>query len=255
MYSTTFNRLIAIMDDLRENCPWDKKQTIQSLRPLTIEEVYELADAIDNNNWDGLKEELGDVLLHIVFYIKIATEEKKFGLGDVIENICNKLVHRHPHIYSNVQVADAAEVSKNWENLKLKEGKKSILQGVPNALPAMIKALRIQEKSKQVGFEWDTTEQVYAKVEEELGELQAELIATMPNAAKIEAEVGDVLFSLVNYARFIGVDPEKALEATNKKFISRFKKMEQQIWATNKEMQNLSLQELDAIWNQVKKQD
>jgi MazG family protein len=253
-YNKSIQRLIAIMDDLRDGCPWDKKQTVQSLRPLSIEEVYELADAIDKNDWQGIKEELGDILLHLIFYIKIATEQQQFILGDVIESICNKLVHRHPHIYSNIHVKDAEEVSKNWEKLKMQEGKKSLLQGVPNALPALVKALRVQEKAKQVGFEWENVRQVRDKLEEEIAELDAELNAKEINKQKVEEEFGDVLFSMVNYARFLDIDPEKALELTNKKFISRFKKMEATVWADNKDMQDLSLQQLDDIWNKVKQQ-
>jgi MazG family protein len=252
-YAGSLNRLIAIMDDLRLQCPWDKKQTIQTLRQLTIEEVYELADAIDTNDWKSIEEELGDILLHIIFYIKIGTEQEQFSLSSIIEKICNKLVHRHPHIYSNVQVANEDEVKKNWEQLKIKEGKKGLLAGVPKALPAMVKAIRIQEKSKQVGFEWETTAQVKQKVDEELQELQDELNATTINHQKVTEEFGDVLFSMVNYARFLNIDPEQALEMTNKKFMDRFSKMEDIVIAENKNMAEMSLGELDNIWNQVKK--
>ncbi len=251
-YSQSFERLGAILNQLREQCPWDKKQTIQTLRPLSIEEVYELAGAIDANDWQGVKEELGDLLLHIFFYERLAREENKFTMQDVLESISNKLVHRHPHIYSNVQAETEEQVTKNWEKLKLQEGKKSLLAGVPAALPAMMKALRMQIKSAQVGFEWDNTEQVYEKVEEELAELKYELAQPTIDQQKVEDEFGDVLFSLVNYARFIQVDPEKALERTNQKFMSRFKQVEKTVWANNQNMADLSLQELDAIWNQVK---
>lgn len=252
LYSNSFERLQHIMDDLREKCPWDKKQTIETLRPLSIEEIYELADAIDNNDWQGIKEEMGDLLLHMFFYERIAREQNQFTMQDVIEAICNKLVHRHPHIYSNVVAEDEEQVSKNWEKLKLQEGKKSLLAGVPRGLPAMVKALRIQNKAKQVGFEWENADQVYAKVNEELQELQDELNEEVIEQEKVESEFGDILFSLVNYARFLDIDPEKALEKTNKKFISRFQKMEETVWAENQDMKNLSLQELDEIWNKVK---
>jgi MazG family protein len=253
-YSTSFARLENILNELREKCPWDKKQTIQTLRPLSIEEMYELADAIDANNWQDVKEELGDLLLHIFFYVKIATEQEQFAMADVIEHVCNKLVHRHPHIYSDVIANDEEQVSKNWEKLKLQEGKKSILAGVPKGLPAMVKAIRIQSKAKQVGFEWDTANQVLDKVNEEMLELQQEIDAQRPNADLMESEFGDVLFSLVNYARFLNIDPEKALEKTNKKFMHRFTEMEKIVWADNKQMDQLSLTDLDAIWNIVKKQ-
>jgi XTP/dITP diphosphohydrolase len=252
-YTTSFQRLHNILNELREKCPWDKKQTIQSLRPLSIEEVYELADAIDANDWQGVKEELGDILLHIFFYERIAREQNQFTMADVVANVCNKLVHRHPHIYSNVVADDEEQVSKNWEQLKLKEGKKSILAGVPKGLPAMVKALRIQNKAKQVGFEWDNASQVLAKVNEELAELQTELDAPMIDIEKVESEFGDVLFSMVNYARFLNIDPEKALEKTNKKFMNRFIKMEEKVWADHKDMNAMNLEELDEIWNQVKK--
>lgn len=241
------------MNDLREKCPWDRKQTIHTLRQLTIEEVYELADAIDKDDYKSIKEELGDLLLHIFFYAKIGKEQNAFTIGDVIENVCNKLVHRHPHIYSDVNVEDEEQVKKNWENLKLQEGKKGLLAGVPAALPAIVKAMRIQEKSKQVGFEWDNTDQVRAKLDEEMGELDAELNATTVDHEKLTEEFGDVLFSMVNYARFLDIDPEKALEITNKKFMARFHKMEAIVWEQNKNMNELSLEQLDAIWNEVKK--
>ncbi|MFM2386841.1 MAG: nucleoside triphosphate pyrophosphohydrolase [Bacteroidota bacterium] len=253
MYSTSFDRLANIMDQLREQCPWDAKQTITSLRPLTIEETYELADAIDRHDWQDLKKELGDLLLHIFFYVRIAREQKQFTMADVLEGICNKLVHRHPHIYSNVQVDNEDDVKKNWEQLKLKEGNTSLLAGVPSGLPAMVKALRVQEKVKQVGFEWDTTEQVKAKLDEELNELDQELSATEVNAARVEEEFGDVLFSMVNYARWLKIDPEQALEKTTKKFMARFQLMEKEILAQQKDIAAMSLEEMDAIWNDIKK--
>lgn len=241
------------MNELRENCPWDKKQTIQTLRQLTIEETYELVDAISENHWDGVKEELGDLLLHIVFYARIASEQNQFSIGEVIEGVCNKLVHRHPHIYSTVQVNDEEDVKRNWENLKLKEGKKSILSGVPQSLPAIVKSLRLQEKSKQVGFEWEVKEQVREKLDEELGELQEAI--TLGDTDKIEDEFGDVLFSLVNYARFLQVDPEHALERTNKKFIRRFQLMEEELTANGKSLSDYSLAEMDAAWNESKRHE
>ena len=250
--ASAFSKLIKIMDELREKCPWDKKQTIQSLRQLTIEETYELADAISENDWKGLREELGDLLLHIVFYSKIGSEQGQFSLKEVIEAVCEKLIIRHPHIYADVQVADENEVKQNWEKIKLKEGKKSVLGGVPVSLPSMVKAMRLQEKSKQVGFEWDNRSQVWDKVTEELGELQEAVKIGSFN--EIEDELGDVFFSLVNYARFLEVDAEQALERTNKKFISRFTKMESAAAVENKFLHDLSLEEMDALWNKVKKQ-
>jgi MazG family protein len=247
-----FLRLVKIMDELREQCPWDKKQTIQTLRSLTIEETYELADSIADEDWKGIKEELGDILLHIIFYARIGKEQNQFQLVDVINNICGKLIHRHPHIYGDVKVQDEEEVKQNWEKLKLKEGKKSILSGVPRALPSVVKALRLQEKAKQVGFEWDTREQVWEKVNEEMGELQEAV--QQDNKDHMENELGDLLFSLVNYARFLDVDPETALERTNKKFIARFTKMEQQAISEGKPLAEMSLAEMDAIWNSIKKQ-
>jgi XTP/dITP diphosphohydrolase len=238
------------MEELRAQCPWDQKQTIESLRPLTIEETYELCDAIIKKDWNGLKEELGDVLLHLVFYAKIASEQNQFNFNDVIEAVCNKLVYRHPHIYSNVKVSNEQEVKENWEKLKQKERKKSVLSGVPDALPALIKALRIQDKSKQVGFEWDTTAQVQAKVKEELDELQEAMEEN--NQDHIEEEFGDVLFSLVNLARFLNVDPELALERTNRKFMDRFNKMEVLAEENGKSLLDMNLEEMDALWNFVK---
>jgi XTP/dITP diphosphohydrolase len=247
-----FSRLISIMDDLREKCPWDKKQTIQSLRQMTIEETYELADAITEDDWKGIKEELGDMLLHIVFYAKIGSEQKQFELDEVINGICEKLIARHPHIYSDVKVNDADEVKSNWEKLKLKEGKKSVIEGVPKSLPATVKAMRLQEKAKQVGFEWDNKEQVWEKVEEEMAELK-EAIA-LGSHAKTEEEFGDVIFSLINYARFLQLDAENALEKTNKKFIQRFSMMEKQALQSGKNLTDMTLQEMDAIWNFIKQQ-
>jgi XTP/dITP diphosphohydrolase len=248
----SFLRLVKIMDELREQCPWDKKQTIHTLRPLTIEETYELADAITGEDWKGIREELGDMLLHILFYAKIGSEQKQFELHEVINGICEKLIFRHPHIYGDVKVADEEDVKRNWEKLKMKEGKRSILGGVPPSLPAVVKATRIQEKAKQVGFEWDNKEDVWKKVEEEIGELQEAI--RLDSKEKIEEEFGDVLFSLVNYARFLQVDAEGVLEKTNKKFIYRFQQMESIAVAQGKKLEDLSLAEMDAIWNEVKKQ-
>jgi len=246
-------RLINIMDELREQCPWDKKQTIQTLRPLTIEEMYELADSITDSDWKGIKEELGDLLVHIVFYSRIAKEQSQFSIDQMINSVCEKLIARHPHIYGDVQVKDEEDVKRNWEKLKLKEGKSSVISGVPVSLPALVKSLRLQEKAKQVGFEWDQTEQVWNKVEEELGELR-EAVETR-DIDKIEDEFGDVLFSLVNYSRFVGVDPELALERTNKKFISRFTRMEALALETGKPLADMTLEEMDSIWNSIKKQN
>ncbi len=252
--STSFLKLVKIMDELRAQCPWDKKQTIATLRPLTIEEMYELADAITKEDWYGIKEELGDVLLHILFYSKIGSEQNKFSLEQVIDGICEKLIHRHPHIYGDVKVNNEEDVKRNWEQLKLKEkGKenKSVLAGVPKALPAVVKATRIQEKAKQVGFEWDNKEDVFKKIEEEIAELQEAI--QEQNQAHIEEEFGDVLFSLINYARFLKVDAEGALEKTNLKFIHRFQQIELIANARGKSLADMSLQEMDAIWNEVKK--
>jgi XTP/dITP diphosphohydrolase len=248
-----FMRLVDIMNDLREKCPWDKKQTIQTLRPLTIEEMYELADAITDNDWKGIKEELGDLMLHLVFYAKIGTEQQQFTLEEAINGICDKLIHRHPHIYGDVQVKDEEEVKQNWEKLKLKEGKKSVLSGVPVSLPAVVKATRLQEKARQVGFEWDNREQVWDKVKEETDELHEAVAANEPD--KIEEEFGDLLFSLINYARFLQIDAENALERTNKKFISRFTRMEQLALQQGKPLADMTLAEMDAIWNTIKKQN
>lgn len=248
--STAFLRLIKIMDDLRAQCPWDKKQTIHTLRHLTIEETYELADAVTESDWKGIKEELGDLMLHIVFYAKIGAEQNQFTLDEAINGICEKLIHRHPHIYGDVKVNDENDVKLNWEKLKLKEGKKSVLAGVPKSLPSMVKAMRLQEKAKQVGFEWDNKDQVWEKVEEEHKEL-LEAIET-GNKDKIEDELGDVFFSLVNFARFLQVDAENALERTNKKFINRFNRMESEAINEGKQLHDMTLDEMDAIWNRIK---
>jgi len=245
-----FNRLLDIMDDLREKCPWDKKQTLESLRHLTIEETYELADAILDNDLPEIKKELGDVLLHIVFYAKIGSEQKAFDIADVANSICDKLVHRHPHIYGDVVAETEEEVKRNWEQLKLKEGNKSVLEGVPKSLPAVVKASRIQEKVKGVGFDWEHPEQVWEKVQEELTELNEEIKAE--NKENIEKEFGDVLFSMINYARFIGVNPENALEKTNKKFINRFQFLEEAAKKEGKELSDMSLTEMDVYWEKSK---
>ncbi|HNR15610.1 MAG TPA: nucleoside triphosphate pyrophosphohydrolase [Chitinophagaceae bacterium] len=248
----SFSRLIEIMNDLREKCPWDKKQTIQSLRQMTIEETYELADAITEGNWQGIKEELGDLLLHIVFYAKIGAEQQQFQLDEVINGICEKLIARHPHIYGDVEVKNEEDVKRNWEKLKLKEGKKSVLSGVPQSLPATVKAMRLQEKARQVGFEWDNKEQVWEKVEEEMKELKSAI--ETGNQANTEDEFGDVIFSLINYARFLQVDAENALERTNKKFIHRFSQMEAAALNQGKNLSEMTLQEMDTIWNNIKQQ-
>ncbi|MDA9898224.1 nucleoside triphosphate pyrophosphohydrolase [Flavobacteriales bacterium] len=245
-----FERLLNIMDDLRAKCPWDMKQTISSLRYLTIEEVYELSDAIVDGNMEEIKQELGDIILHLIFYSKIASETKDFDITDVLNGVCEKLIHRHPHIYGDVKVADEAEVKANWEKLKLKEGKTSVLEGVPKSLPAMVKAIRIQEKARGVGFDWDNSQQVWDKVQEELSELKIEV--EKGDEQKTTEEFGDVIFSLINYARFVRVNPEDALEKTNKKFIQRFQYMEQQIKDKGQEMSDLSLQEMDVYWNEAK---
>lgn len=246
-----FGRLLDVMDDLRAQCPWDKKQTMESLRHLTIEETYELGDAILNNDLNEVKKELGDVLLHIVFYAKIGSETQDFDIADVCNELCEKLIFRHPHIYGDVQVADEEEVKRNWEKLKLKEGKKSVLEGVPKGLPALVKASRIQDKVKGVGFDWEEPAQVWEKVQEELHELQAEVQSQNQDA--IEAELGDVLFSLINYARFLKVNPEDALERTNKKFISRFQYLEQKADQLGKSLSDMTLAEMDVFWNEAKK--
>ena len=244
-------RLLDIMDDLRAKCPWDKKQTLQSLRHLTIEETYELGDAILNNDLNEIKKELGDLLLHIVFYAKIGSETDDFDIADVADSISDKLVHRHPHIYADTKVDNAEDVKQNWEKIKLKEGKKSVLEGVPKSLPAMVKANRIQDKVAGVGFDWEKPEQVWEKVQEELFELHTEI--EKGDSDKIESEFGDVIFSLINYARFIKVNPENALERTNKKFISRFQHLENQAKRLGKTLHDMSLDEMDVFWEEAKK--
>jgi MazG family protein len=250
-HTEAFDRLVKIMDELREGCPWDKKQTIQTLRQLTLEEAYELADSITDEDWKGIKEELGDLLLHIVFYARIGREKQEFTLEEMIHGICDKLVARHPHIYGDVVVKNDEDVKRNWESLKLKEGKKSILSGLPKAMPALIKAMRLQEKAKQVGFEWENRDQVWEKVEEEIGELK-EAIAEN-DQAKMEEEFGDVIFSMVNFARFLSIDAEQAVEITNRKFIARFTEMEQLALSSGKALNELSLVEMDDLWNRIKR--
>lgn len=246
-----FERLLIIMDELREKCPWDKKQTLQSLRHLTIEETYELGDAILENNLEEIKKELGDLLLHIVFYAKIGSESGAFDMADVAHGICEKLISRHPHIYGDVKVADEEEVKKNWENLKLKEGKKSVLEGVPKSLPALVKASRIQDKVAGVGFDWEEPHQVFEKLQEELGELQHEV--NQGDNEKISNEFGDVLFSMINYARFLNIDPDSALERTNKKFIKRFQYLEQKARENNQSLKEMTLAEMDVFWEEAKR--
>lgn len=246
----SFLKLVGIMDELREKCPWDKKQTIQTLRQLTIEETYELADAITVEDWKGIREELGDLLLHILFYTKLGAEQNKFSLQEVIDGISAKLIYRHPHIYGEVKVADEEEVKRNWEQLKLKEGKTSVIGGVPVSLPATVKAMRLQEKAKQVGFEWANKEQVWEKVEEEMKELKEAIHINEP--VQMEEEFGDLVFSLINYARFLQIDAENALEKTNKKFIHRFSRMEQIASAEGRSLHEMTLTEMDALWNSIK---
>ncbi len=253
MQEININSLVNIMDELRQKCPWDKKQTIHSLRQQTIEETFELADAITDKDWNSIKEELGDLLLHIVFYSKIGLEENKFTLQEVIDGVCEKLIKRHPHIYGNTVAETEDEVKKNWEQIKLAEGKKSVLSGVPRSLPAMVKAMRIQEKAKQVGFEWATKEQVWEKVEEEKTELLEAVESG--NAEGIEEEAGDLFFSVINYVRFLKVDAENALELTNKKFMKRFTLMEQEVLQKGKNLSEMTLEEMDDIWNSIKKQN
>ena len=239
------------MDELREKCPWDRKQTIETLRTLTIEETYELTDAITMKDWKGIKEEIGDLLLHILFYAKIGDEQKQFTLTEAINGIADKLIARHPHIYGDVVVKDDEEVKQNWEKLKLKEGKKSVISGVPVSLPAVVKATRLQEKARQVGFEWDNREQVWDKVDEEIRELKDAVAKN--DTDKMEEELGDLVFSIINYARFLQVDTENALERTNKKFVERFTRMEQQALKQGRSLDEMSLQEMDEIWNSIKK--
>ncbi|MDC3258333.1 nucleoside triphosphate pyrophosphohydrolase [Flavobacteriales bacterium] len=248
--SKAFVRLLTIMDELREKCPWDKKQTMDSLRYLTIEELYELSDAILDKDTDEIKKELGDVLLHIVFYSRIASETNDFDITDVINSVCDKLIHRHPHIYGDVDVKDEVEVKKNWEKLKLKEGKQSVLEGVPKSLPAIVKSFRIQEKVRGIGFDWDNKNQVWEKVVEEIEELKIEI--KNGNQDRIESEFGDVLFALTNYARFVNVNPEDALERTNKRFIKRFQIMENIISAEGLSLSDMSLSEMDIFWDKAK---
>ena len=252
-YSGSYERLENILSELRTKCPWDKKQTIHSLRKLTIEETYELVDAIDNEDWDGIQEELGDILLHLIFYIRIGEEKNQFNRQDIIRTVCKKLVNRHPHIYDSTEVKNEEDVKQNWENLKLKEGKKGVLSGVPTSLPAMVKAFRLQEKAKQVGFEWEKAEQVKDKIDEEWNEF--EQVYRESNQEQMEAEFGDVLFSMINYARFLDIDPEAALEKTNKKFIERFGRMETTALQSVGSLTELSLTELDNIWNEVKQSE
>ena len=248
-----FDRLLTIMDELREQCPWDKKQTMESLRHLTIEETYELGDAILDKDLNEVKKELGDVLLHLVFYAKIGSESNDFDIADVCNSICEKLIHRHPHIYGDVKVKDEAEVKRNWEQIKLKEGKgkTSVLEGVPKSLPALVKANRIQDKVAGVGFDWEEPEQVWEKVEEELEEFKVEVKNN--DTDKMESEFGDVLFSLVNYARFKNINPENALERTNKKFTKRFQYLEQKAKSLNKELKDMTLAEMDVFWEEAKR--
>lgn len=262
-YLEQFERLKKIMDELREQCPWDRKQTIQSLRQMTIEETYELADAISDENWNSIREELGDLLLHILFYSRIGSEKGVFTLEEMIAEICEKLIRRHPHIYGEVKVKDDEDVKRNWERIKQEEGKKSTLSGVPVALPAIVKAMRLQEKARQVGFEWDTKEQVWEKVLEESDELKQAVSAIGEKDAepgteamlRVEEEFGDLIFSLVNYSRFIGVDAEHAVERTNRKFIARFQKMERVAEQMGTRLSALSLDEMNEIWNRVKKEE
>lgn len=256
-----FERLLNIMDDLRAKCPWDQKQTMESLRHLTIEETYELSDAILKNDKNEIKKEIGDILLHLVFYSKIGSETNDFNITDVINSLCEKMIFRHPHIYGETKVDNAEEVIQNWEKLKQKEGNKGALSGVPNSMPSLLKSLRIQDKARAVGFDWDKPEQVWEKVQEELGEFKEEVasrasatdeIQKKQNQEKLESEFGDVLFSLINYARYLKINPEDALEKTNKKFISRFNYMEQKIKVQGKALEDSSLEEMDVFWNEAK---
>ncbi len=249
-----FERLVRIISELRVGCPWDRKQTIESLRYLTIEETYELTDAIIDNDLEEVKKELGDLIMHVVFYAQIGSEKKVFNITDVLNSVSDKLVRRHPHIYGDVKVENEEDVKRNWEQIKLAEGKKSVLEGVPKSLPAMVKANRIQEKARGVGFDWDEQHQVWEKVQEELQELQHE-VEQKASAEKIEEEFGDVLFSMINYARFIGVNPEDALERTNKKFIHRFQYLEEKANASEKKLADMSLEEMEAMWQEAKSAD
>lgn len=254
--ATAFERLLTIMDDLRLNCPWDKKQTMESLRHLTIEETYELSDAILSGDIDEIRKEIGDIMLHLVFYARIASETDAFNITGVLNGICDKLINRHPHIYSDAEVADENDVKRNWEQIKLKEGNKSVLGGVPASLPALVKASRIQEKARGVGFDWENKEQVWAKVEEELQEFKDEYNVADTNTIdheKAEGEFGDLMFSLINYARFININPEDALEKTNRKFINRFQYLEERAKEAGRNLHDLSLTEMDVFWNEAKK--
>lgn len=248
-----FERLLKIMDELREQCPWDKKQTIESIRHLTLEEAYELSDAILEGNMNEIKKELGDILLHIVFYARIASETKAFDITDVINSLCEKLIERHPHIYGDVKVSGEEEVKQNWEKIKLKGGSKSVLAGVPKGLPSLVKAIRIQEKARGVGFDWDNKEQVWDKVKEELQEFKDEAEKADADKNRVEDEFGDVMFALINYARFINVNPEDALEKTNLKFIKRFTYMEKKIEESGKKISDSKLDEMEKYWNEAKK--
>lgn len=251
-----FERLLNIMDDLRAKCPWDQKQTMESLRHLTIEETYELSDAILKGDKNEIKKEIGDILLHLVFYSKIGSETNDFNITDVINSLCEKMIFRHPHIYGDVKVSDSDEVIQNWEKLKQKEGNKGALSGVPNSMPSLLKSLRIQDKARAIGFDWEEPNQVWEKVKEEINELQVEIAyrdSENDNNAKIENEFGDVFFALINYARFLKVNPEDALEKTNKKFISRFNYMEKKILEQGKALADCSLAEMDIFWNEAKK--
>ncbi len=250
--SVEFLRLMKIMDELREKCPWDQKQTIHTLRHLSIEELYELVDAIDADDYDGIKEELGDLMLHLVFYAKIGAEQGKFTMKEVLHDVCEKLIVRHPHIYGDVVVNGEEEVKQNWEKIKLAQGKKSVLGGVPKSLPSMVKAIRLQEKSKQVGFEWENTAQVWDKVNEEISELKEAI--QLQDMDKVEDEMGDVLFSMVNLARFLKVDADAALERTNRKFMDRFLRMEAAAAASDRALYDMSLEEMDSLWNSIKHQ-
>jgi XTP/dITP diphosphohydrolase len=249
-----FERLLTIMDELREKCPWDKKQTLETLRHLTIEETYELSDAILKKDMEEIKKEIGDLMLHMVFYAKIGSETNHFDITDVLNSICDKLIHRHPHIYGDVVVENEEQVKQNWEQLKLKEGKKSVLEGVPQSLPALVKASRIQEKARGVGFDWDKREQVWEKVNEELAEFKTEVDSNAPHE-KVEAEFGDLLFSMINYARFININPEDALERTNIKFIRRFQFLETESAKDGKQIKDMTLTEMDAYWNRAKEME
>jgi XTP/dITP diphosphohydrolase len=252
---TAFDRLLTILNDLRENCPWDKKQTLESLRHLTIEETYELSDAILGNDMQEIKKELGDVMLHLVFYARIASETNDFTITDVLNSICDKLINRHPHIYSDTDVNNEEDVKRNWEQIKLKEGNKSVLGGVPASLPALVKASRIQEKARGIGFDWENKSQVWEKVEEEMQEFRQEYNAeddTVIDEERAEGEFGDLLFSLINYARFVGINPENALEKTNRKFIKRFQHLENKAAENGQKLQDMTLAQMDVYWNEAK---